>query len=83
MSYTWLKFAFVSIVSLLCVEPRLLQAAQSSSPCDEGPLPAAVTDLLKKQFPEWRPKQVSDIDADDRQTAVPEEFVSSAMLSPS
>ncbi len=67
MRTIWLKMGLVSVVSLLYVEPGLLAAAQNSSPCDEPALPAAVTELLKKQFPDWRPKQVSDIDADNRQ----------------
>ena len=67
MRTIWLRIVFVCVVSLLCLEPRLTAAAQDSSPCDEGALPTGVTELLRKQFPEWRPKQVSDIDADNRQ----------------
>jgi len=67
MRTTWLTILFVSVVSLLYSEPGLMAAAQSSSPCDEAVLPATVTELLKEKFPHWRPKQVSDIDADNRQ----------------
>lgn len=67
MMAIWLKMVFASAVSMLYAEAGLLASAQSSSPCDEAALPTAVTGLLKNQFPEWRPKQVSDIDADNRQ----------------
>jgi hypothetical protein len=30
-------------------------------------LPAPITELLTSQFPEWRPKQLSDLESDDRQ----------------
>jgi hypothetical protein len=63
----WLKTLFISAVSLLYMELSPLAAAQTPSPCDEAVLPATVTELLKEKFPQWRPKQVSDIDADNRQ----------------
>jgi|HubBroStandDraft_5_1064220.scaffolds.fasta_scaffold178624_1 hypothetical protein len=67
MSPTWPTILFVIVVSLPYSEPEPMAAAQSSSPCDEAALPTPVTALLKEKFPEWRPKQVSDIDADNRQ----------------
>jgi hypothetical protein len=63
----WLTILFVIVVSFLYSEPELMAAEQSSSPCDEAVLPAPVTELLKEKFPQWRPKQASDIDADNRQ----------------
>jgi hypothetical protein len=35
--------------------------------CDGTTLPTPIRDLLKSKFPQWRPKQVSDMDADDQQ----------------
>src|SRR5579859_3097281 len=62
-----LRIGLIISVCLVCVEPRPPAAAQTPSPCGEESLPKAVTDLLKKQFPQWRTKQVTDIDADNRQ----------------
>jgi hypothetical protein len=67
MRTTWLTILFVIVVSLPYSEPVTMAVAQNSPPCDEAVLPATVTELLKEKFPQWRPKQVSDIDADNRQ----------------
>ena len=63
----WLRILFISVASLLYMEPAPMTAAQSALACDEPAVPTTVTELLKEKFPHWRPKQVSDIDADNRQ----------------
>jgi len=40
---------------------------QNATACDDSALPASVRDFLNAKFPEWRPKQVSDMDTDDQQ----------------
>ena len=44
-----------------------ISPTQHATACDESTLPASVRDLLKAKFSDWRPKQVSDMDADDQQ----------------
>ncbi len=67
MSQILLKIALVGVVGLLGMERTRMTAAQNASPCDGAALPTVVTELLKDKFPQWRPKQVSDIDVDNRQ----------------
>jgi hypothetical protein len=67
MRAMWLRILFSSVVILLYMELTPIVTAQSPSPCDEAALPKAVNELLKEKFPHWKPKQVSDIDADNRQ----------------
>src|SRR5690349_21076634 len=67
MSQILLKIALVGVVGLLGMERTRMTAAQNASPCDGAALPTVVTELLKEKFPQWRPKQVSDIDVDNRQ----------------
>ena len=57
-------FAAGSLHSLLSAP---VSAAQVSMACSEAALPALINELLKAKFPQWRPKQVSDVDAHDRQ----------------
>ena len=45
---------------------RSLQA-QTSNPCTEVKLPTPVVELIKTKFSGWRPKQISDLAADDQQ----------------
>jgi hypothetical protein len=54
-------------VTLLVLAATTSTAAQNSDPCAQLNLPAPVIELLKAKFSEWRPKQVSDLEADDRQ----------------
>jgi hypothetical protein len=57
-------FAAGSLPSLLSAP---VSAAQASMACGEAALPAPINELLKAKFPQWRPKQVSDMDAYDQQ----------------
>jgi hypothetical protein len=41
--------------------------AEKPPSCDDTTLPAPIRDVLKSRFPQWRPKQVSDMGADDQQ----------------
>jgi hypothetical protein len=65
MKTAWSKIIFSVVISLFFME---LDAAATQSPsrCDEKTLPAAVMKLLNHEFPQWRPKQLSDIDEEDR-----------------
>ncbi len=62
-----LKMAFIGVVSLLSLTAVAMSAAQVASPCDAATLPAPISELLKSKFAQWRPKQVSDMEADDQQ----------------
>jgi hypothetical protein len=57
-------FAAGSLHSLLSAP---VSAAQVSMARSEAALPAPINELLKAKFSQWRPKQVSDVDAHDRQ----------------
>lgn len=61
-----LILAFFAAASVLVIACLLPLAAQVSVDCSEPKLPDAATKLLKTQFPSWRPKQVSDLDEDNR-----------------
>ena len=41
--------------------------AQSSNPCAETNLPNPVLDMIRTKFSGWRPKNVADLDAEDRE----------------
>ena len=62
-----LKIAFIGIVSVLDLTTVPMSAAQGSSPCDAAALPAQVSEGLRSKFAQWRPKQISDMEADDQQ----------------
>lgn len=62
-----LKIAFIGIASLVNLAAVPILAAQASSPCDVAALPAHVSEVLKSKFAQWRPKQLSDMEADDQQ----------------
>jgi hypothetical protein len=62
-----LKIAFIGIVSVLNLTTVPMSAAQGSSPCDAAALPAQISEVLKSKFAQWRPKQTSDMEADDQQ----------------
>lgn len=64
MNTFWLKIAFIGVVGLLYVEPA--RTAQSSSPCDGATVPTPISELLNDKFPQWRPKRISDMDADNQ-----------------
>jgi hypothetical protein len=40
--------------------------AQNSDPCADSNLPSPVIELIKTKFQGWRPKQIPDLDADNR-----------------
>lgn len=61
------RFALFAIIALVNLNPPGVSASQVSAVCDEITLPAQVNELLRVRFSGWRPKSVSDIDADDRQ----------------
>jgi hypothetical protein len=54
-------------VGLLSLSSAPVSAAQVSTPCGEVALPAPINDVLKAKFPQWRPKQTSDLGSDDQQ----------------
>lgn len=62
-----LILAFIGIISVLSLTAGQLSAAQGSAPCDATVLPKQVGEILKRKFTDWRPKQVSDMEADDQQ----------------
>src|ERR1700747_3232085 len=64
MNTFWLKTVFIGVVSLVYVEPP--RTAQSSSPCDGATVPTVISELLNDKFPQWRPKRISDMDADNQ-----------------
>jgi hypothetical protein len=44
-----------------------ISPTQHATACDDSALPTSVRDLLNAKFSDWRPKQVSDMNADDQQ----------------
>jgi hypothetical protein len=54
-------------VIFLVLTATTLSAAQSSDSCAQVTLPAPVIELFKTKFSDWRSKEVSDLEADDRQ----------------
>ena len=62
-----LKTALIGIVSVLDLITVPMSAAQGSSPCDVSALPIQISEVLKSKFAQWRPKRLSDMEADDRQ----------------
>ncbi len=60
------KIAIIGVISVLNLMLVPMSAAQAASPCEVA-LPVPVSELLKGKFAQWRPKQVSDMDADDQQ----------------
>src|ERR1700730_17611545 len=67
MKTFWLRIAFGVFVGLLCMQPALTAPSQSTSPCDESTVPATISELLKAKCPQWRPKRLADMDADNQQ----------------
>jgi len=62
-----LRLAFSGIVSVLSLTAGQMTAAQESALCDAKAVPAQVSEALKSKFADWRPKQLSDMEADDQQ----------------
>jgi hypothetical protein len=58
--------AAIVFFGTLGLVPTQISPTQNAAACDESALPASVRDLLNAKFSEWRPKQVSDMDADDQ-----------------
>ncbi len=44
-----------------------LSTAQARNPCKDASLPSDAQLLIARKFPDWRPKQLSDLAADDQQ----------------
>jgi hypothetical protein len=61
------RLALFAAASVFTAAWLLPLAAQGSDSCPKATLPSAASELLKTTFPSWRPKQLSDLDADDRQ----------------
>jgi len=59
-----LLLSAIGVMALMSV--RSLRA-QTSNPCTEVKLPAPVVESIKTKFSGWRPKQISDLAADDQQ----------------
>lgn len=65
---TWLRaLALLGTVGLPSVLYALPSTAKTSVACNDAALPAPVNDSLKAKFPQWRAKQIADMDADDQQ----------------
>ena len=62
-----LRLAFSGIVSVLSLTAGQMTAAQGSALCDAKAVPAQVSEALKSKFADCRPKQLSDMEADDQQ----------------
>jgi hypothetical protein len=59
--------AFLGDVSVsVLVFSQLFSAAPRPTSCDVATLPTQISVVLKSKFAGWRPKQVSDLDADDQ-----------------
>jgi hypothetical protein len=67
MKTFWLRIALSIVVSMPYMQPALTAPSQSTSPCDESTVPTTISELLKAKFPQWRPKRLSDMDADNQQ----------------
>jgi hypothetical protein len=59
--------AAIVLFGTLGLVPIQISPTQRVATCDDSALPASVRDLLNAKFFEWRPKQISDMDADDQQ----------------
>jgi hypothetical protein len=66
MKIFWLKIAFIGVVSMVSLGSAPMSVAQASQPCDVAATPPEIGDLLKESFAQWRPKQVSDMEADEQ-----------------
>jgi hypothetical protein len=62
-----LRLAFIGLVSVFSLAARQMSAGQQSAPCDATAVPPQVSSALKSKFADWRPKQLSDMEADDQQ----------------
>jgi hypothetical protein len=61
------KMMLVLLTIVLLLTGVQSRAAQTQKPCDSENLPSAIGDLLRKEFPDWRQKQISDLLTDDQQ----------------
>jgi hypothetical protein len=55
----------VAVLLTFGVIPKLASGSQQSRACSES-LPLDVRQQLQAKFPQWRPKQVSDLQSDDQ-----------------
>ena len=62
-----LRVFFIAVLSAVNLAFVSMSAAQGSASCDAAAAPAAIGELLKERFAEWRPKQVSDMEADEQE----------------
>src|ERR1700730_7449412 len=61
------RMGLVLLTKVLLLTGVQSLAAQTQKPCDSENLPPAIGDLLRKDFPGWRQKQISDLQTDDQQ----------------
>jgi hypothetical protein len=57
----------IVVIGFLTLAFTPILIPQDSSPCTEAAVPTPVREVLRSKFALWRPKQVSDIDEDNRQ----------------
>ncbi len=62
-----LKMAFMVVANVICLTVPPVLAAQGPESCAVEALPAPIGELLRDKFVRWRPKQMSDMEADDQQ----------------
>jgi hypothetical protein len=62
------KIVFIGFVwMVLFAVPPVMSGAQLTSSCSDAAVPGPIRELLKSEFSQWRPKQITDMDADDQQ----------------
>jgi len=66
-AYLAIGTLFVAIISARANSPTG-SASQVPMLCEEVALPTRINELLKTKFPQWRPKQASDMSTDDQQS---------------
>jgi hypothetical protein len=68
LAKTRLKHSLQSLaVGMLALISTRSARAQNSDPCAESNLPSPVVELIRTKFSGWRPKQIPDLDPDNRQ----------------
>jgi hypothetical protein len=64
MKTTMVRAVLLGVFSLSSMS---ISIAQQPPSCDDTTLPVPIRDLVKSKFPQLRPKQFSDLEADDKQ----------------
>lgn len=67
MSSSTPKIALIGFVCIFSAVAPAISSAQVTSSCQETVVPPPIRELLKSKFSQWRPKQITDMDADDQQ----------------